>query len=374
MAKGKTPKAASLAPPRDDAARIASLERKSPNLAGSFSRRATVCQPAPGAYAQTERTVTELMSSSSWRLTAPVRAANKSSATRATRWVTSRISLRGRTSNYNPLAYDPLCPDGRRELPTPEKLETLQKLFDENITSEQNPEVELAGFEPFRHFMEVGRFKGLKATRETDADIEALRRAVQRRILRSHQPGGRFGKAEALQSLYRVRTLGRPGRLAAAKIAGSIPCRMGQRLSALDRAARCQRGKSEGSWRTGSATLRREASDLRRHAGLQHAGGSAARSYRKRDRADLSALGTVHRRRRLAPSRSPRAILEEYATASAHQAVFRASNGHISEATNSAFALATGEWVALLDHDDLLAFGYAGRRWRWRSPRTRRRS
>ena len=34
--------------------------------------------------------------------------------------------------------------------------------------------------------------------------------------------------------------------------------------------------------------------------------------------------------------------------------VFRSENGHISRATNSALAVATGEFVALLDHDDLL--------------------
>lgn len=34
--------------------------------------------------------------------------------------------------------------------------------------------------------------------------------------------------------------------------------------------------------------------------------------------------------------------------------VFREENGHISHATNSAFALVEGEWIALLDHDDLL--------------------
>jgi glycosyltransferase involved in cell wall biosynthesis len=34
--------------------------------------------------------------------------------------------------------------------------------------------------------------------------------------------------------------------------------------------------------------------------------------------------------------------------------VYRESNGHISEATNSAFALASGEYVGLLDHDDIL--------------------
>lgn len=34
---------------------------------------------------------------------------------------------------------------------------------------------------------------------------------------------------------------------------------------------------------------------------------------------------------------------------------FRTKNGHISAASNSALALAQGEWVALLDHDDVLA-------------------
>lgn len=34
--------------------------------------------------------------------------------------------------------------------------------------------------------------------------------------------------------------------------------------------------------------------------------------------------------------------------------VYRDSNGHISAASNSALALATGEWMALLDHDDEL--------------------
>ena len=34
---------------------------------------------------------------------------------------------------------------------------------------------------------------------------------------------------------------------------------------------------------------------------------------------------------------------------------FRQSNGHISEASNTALALASGEWAAMLDHDDLLA-------------------
>jgi len=49
-------------------------------------------------------------------------------------------------------------------------------------------------------------------------------------------------------------------------------------------------------------------------------------------------------------------ILERYTKDDSRiKLVFREQNGHISEASNSALKLATGEWVALLDHDDLLA-------------------
>ncbi|MFM0395411.1 glycosyltransferase family 2 protein [Paraburkholderia phytofirmans] len=50
-----------------------------------------------------------------------------------------------------------------------------------------------------------------------------------------------------------------------------------------------------------------------------------------------------------------KAVLQELAAADSRiKVVFREKNGHISEASNSALALATGEYVALLDHDDLL--------------------
>jgi O-antigen biosynthesis protein len=51
-----------------------------------------------------------------------------------------------------------------------------------------------------------------------------------------------------------------------------------------------------------------------------------------------------------------RNILEEYAAKDSRiKIVFRTQNGHISAASNSALKLATGEFVALLDHDDELA-------------------
>ena len=50
-----------------------------------------------------------------------------------------------------------------------------------------------------------------------------------------------------------------------------------------------------------------------------------------------------------------RAILEEYARQDERiKVVFRSENGHICHTSNSALEIATGEYIALLDHDDLL--------------------
>lgn len=51
-----------------------------------------------------------------------------------------------------------------------------------------------------------------------------------------------------------------------------------------------------------------------------------------------------------------RQVLEEYCRLDARiKVVFRTDNGHIAAASNSALCLATGEFVALLDHDDELS-------------------
>ena len=48
-------------------------------------------------------------------------------------------------------------------------------------------------------------------------------------------------------------------------------------------------------------------------------------------------------------------LLEEFAASDDRiHCVFRTQNGHISAATNSALKIATGEFIALVDHDDLL--------------------
>ena len=50
------------------------------------------------------------------------------------------------------------------------------------------------------------------------------------------------------------------------------------------------------------------------------------------------------------------ALLRDYAARDSRiKVVFRPQNGHISAASNSALEIATGEWIALMDHDDMLA-------------------
>ena len=56
------------------------------------------------------------------------------------------------------------------------------------------------------------------------------------------------------------------------------------------------------------------------------------------------------------PSEAVRDVLREYSASDTRiKAVFRPKNGHISAASNSALEVASGSWIALMDHDDLLA-------------------
>lgn len=47
-------------------------------------------------------------------------------------------------------------------------------------------------------------------------------------------------------------------------------------------------------------------------------------------------------------------VLAEYSNDQRVKIIYRTSNGHIAAATNTAFELVSGDWVVLLDHDDLL--------------------
>lgn len=57
----------------------------------------------------------------------------------------------------------------------------------------------------------------------------------------------------------------------------------------------------------------------------------------------------------VSPNPEVRQLLEAYSKKDNRiKVVFRTTNGHISECTNSALAMATGEYILFMDHDDLL--------------------
>ena len=71
--------------------------------------------------------------------------------------------------------------------------------------------------------------------------------------------------------------------------------------------------------------------------------------------AALPELGIVYRRRRFDQSEIRRVIERHTSKDLRIKVIYRAENGHISRATNSALDLARGEFVAFLDHDDVLS-------------------
>ena len=103
--------------------------------------------------------------------------------------------------------------------------------------------------------------------------------------------------------------------------------------------ARPHPGARAGASRGGRSS--RRAALLDRDADLRVARGSPGREPRERPRPGMASLGTVHRRRRVPVAARAAQVLESYAERDPRVRVTcRADNGHISEASNTALAMA----------------------------------
>jgi len=356
MARRGAPKASAdsgSAPPADEAARLRALERDVTDLTRQLRDERDRSGNLQLALAQTERTIAELMRSSSWRMTAPFRTIRMILGDPGNTLGYLKDLLRGRTSNYYPFAYDPLSIQAQRELLTPEKMEALRALFDADFYVENNPEVELIGSDPFRHYMEIGRFKGLKATRETQAEIAELRTLFNEKYYLANNPDVISIRSKLFEHYMQFgRWEGREG--------APPPKLPGQYQAAW--------GSDYQRW-----IERRDANQTSLKALVAAVEQLPAKPLISvvmpvyntpepllRDAVD-SVIGQIYPNWELCIADDAstlahvRPILEDYAARDPRiKIVLRERNGHISEATNSAFALASGEWVALLDHDDVL--------------------
>lgn len=281
------------------------------------------------ALAERDRVVSQILASTSWRITRPLRAI-KSSVPKAE----GSVSV----------------------------LEVSPKRFDATWYLARNPDVAMSGMDPYEHYLSFGKAEG----RQPAPDPFSLRNTTRARFMRS-----------AL--LVAVR---RGGIKRATKKAWSVFKREGwrgvrRRVIFLYTQATHPAGQSAGFSRNDYAEW------IRRYDTITDDTRAIMRAridtfsrkphisvlmpcYNPRPEWVSEAIESV--RQQIYPhwelciaddassDKAIRPILERYARGDSRiKVAFREHNGHISQASNSALDLATGEWIALLDHDDLLS-------------------
>lgn len=294
-----------------------------------------------------ENALKAITRSTSWRLTAPVRALRLIMHNPGN--VAGYLRKLARGDMFSPPVA---IGQGTIRLRS-SRLREIRKLFDEDVYLDNNPDVELAGLEPFQHFLDVGYREGRIATRETDADIKFLRGGFDPAYYAAANPDVADAGLEPFRHYVEIgRWEGREPRapdLPPGQYAAKVGSGYYKWIAEYD--------ANEDSL----ATLKAEIDVLSSPPRIS----VVMPVYNTPEPLLRAAIDSVvgqiypHWELCIADDHSTdervHGLLREYAERDPRiKVVFRERNGHISEASNSAFALATGEWAALLDHDDLL--------------------
>ncbi len=236
------------------------------------------------------------------------------------------------------------------------------KRFDAAWYLQQNPDVVKNGMDPYAHYATFGKAEGRQAAPDT-----YLQRGIK--------------KARRLRAALLVTVQRRGGIKPAVGEALAVVKREGwegvrQRLQTLHAQAVSPAGYAAGFDRNDYAEWIRRydtLTDETRAAMRAHIEGLAHKpvisvvmpTYNPKTEWLIEAIESVRQQiyphwelciaDDASPDQAVRPILERYAREDERiRILFRSKNGHISAASNSALELATGAWVALLDHDDLL--------------------
>lgn len=217
----------------------------------------------------------------------------------------------------------------------PGKRAALSQLFDAEWYLQSYPDVAAAGIDPFAHYVSIGASEG----RDPSPNFSTLR------YLRRHPDLAKAGVNPLLHYL-------------------DFGMREGREIFSADTAAKdydAWIGQQESLSHRSLAEMRRRATKLRRRPLIS----VIMPTYNTPDHllreAIDSVLAQTYDRWQLCiaddASSDPqlRETLRHYEQADARiMVVYRQRQGGIAQASNSALEIASGEWVAMLDHDDLL--------------------
>lgn len=282
------------------------------------------------ALAERNSVVSQFLASTSWRITRPLRA------------IKSLLSIRGGPPNLQ---------------------ETSPKRFDGVWYLRRNPDVAMSRMDPYEHYLSFGKVEGRQPAPDTFL-LRNRRRTqlIHTALLVAARRGGGIKLAMSKAwSVFKREGWDGVRRMVIFLHAQTTPP-AGQ-LSGLDRNDYREWVHRYDTLNDETRAIMRARIDVFVHKPLISV---LMPTYNPKPEWLRKAVESV--RQQIYPhwelciaddastDRDIRPILERYAREDARiKVVFREQNGHISAASNSALELVTGEWVALLDHDDLLS-------------------
>ena len=274
------------------------------------------------AVAERDGVISHILSSKSWRLTRPLRA------------VIPFITRKGGLLNAQ---------------------ENPPKRFDAAWYLKQNPDVAMSGMDPYEHYMSFGKAERRQPSPDPFV-LRNIKRAQRIRAVLRHAGGIKPAISEALAVLRRE------GWGGVKRIVILLHSQVTQ-SGGFDRTDYAEWIRRYDTLTKESRTTMRDRIDNFVHKPLISV---VMPVYNPKPAWLIQAIDSV--RKQIYPhwelciaddastDKAIRPILERYAKKDLRiKIVFREKNGHISAASNSALELATGAWVALLDHDDLLS-------------------
>ncbi|MDO8412889.1 MAG: glycosyltransferase family 2 protein [Gallionellaceae bacterium] len=243
-----------------------------------------------------------------------------------------------------------------------DKQETTSKYFDSAWYLKQNPDVVTSGIDPYTHYIQYGKAEG----RRPVPDSFFVRNVKRARVLRTVLPVALKrcgGVRRAMIKTWSVfKREGWDGvRSRTIFLHSQVTCPASQSLT-FDR-----NDYTEWIRRYDTLTDETRATLRARIEGFSHKPliSVVMPTYNPKAEWLIEAIESVRKQiyqhwelciaDDASTNKAIRPILERYAKEDSRiKVVFREKNGHISAASNSAMKLAKGEYIGLLDHDDLL--------------------